>query len=244
MIDTIKTKSAFTLAEVLITLVVIGVVAALTIPTLIAKYQKEQTVAQLKQVFSQLSQAVRLSVTKYGDVSTWDFSSSAYDFFNRYLKNNFVKAQEITVNSDEISYQKSSGGLENDTSESGLLAIRNGAKALVLNSGAIIYSGSQVSPFSNIRKRCFVVDLNGLKKPNKFGRDAFFLCVDGESGNVVPHMSNDSEPAVVERTREQLKNGGTANGMSYHCNNTTGRGMWCAALIIRDGWQIKDDYPW
>ena len=45
-------KNGFTLAEVLITLVIIGVIAAMTIPTLVTKYQKEQTVNQLKQVFS------------------------------------------------------------------------------------------------------------------------------------------------------------------------------------------------
>jgi prepilin-type N-terminal cleavage/methylation domain-containing protein len=41
-------KKAFTLAEVLITLAIIGVVAALTIPTVVRNYQKTQTVTQLK----------------------------------------------------------------------------------------------------------------------------------------------------------------------------------------------------
>lgn len=45
-------KKAFTLAEVLITLGIIGVVAALTIPNLISHYQKEKTVTQLKKNFS------------------------------------------------------------------------------------------------------------------------------------------------------------------------------------------------
>lgn len=52
-------KSAFTLAEVLITLGIIGVVAAMTIPTLLAKYQEKQTVTKLKQTYSILSQAIR-----------------------------------------------------------------------------------------------------------------------------------------------------------------------------------------
>ena len=37
----IQFKKAFTLAEVLITLVIIGVIAALTIPAIVSKYQKE-----------------------------------------------------------------------------------------------------------------------------------------------------------------------------------------------------------
>lgn len=55
-----KNEKGFTLAEVLITLAIIGVVAALTIPTLMANYQKTQYVAQLKQVYSQLSQNIKL----------------------------------------------------------------------------------------------------------------------------------------------------------------------------------------
>ena len=44
-------KKAFTLAEVLITLGIIGIVAAMTLPTLIGKYQKKQTVTQLKKAY-------------------------------------------------------------------------------------------------------------------------------------------------------------------------------------------------
>lgn len=54
-------KKAFTLAEVLITLGIIGVVAAITIPGLITKYQKLATVVKLKKVYSQLNQ-VMLSI--------------------------------------------------------------------------------------------------------------------------------------------------------------------------------------
>ena len=49
-------KKAFTLAEVLITLGIIGIVAAMTLPTLIGKYQKKQTVTQLKKSYTEISQ--------------------------------------------------------------------------------------------------------------------------------------------------------------------------------------------
>ena len=48
-------KKGFTLAEILITLGVIGIVAAMTIPGLITKYQQKQTVIQLKKVFNRES---------------------------------------------------------------------------------------------------------------------------------------------------------------------------------------------
>ena len=35
-----------------------------------------------------------------------------------------------------------------------------------------------------------------------------------------------------------------ANGSDYRACNKSKGGAFCAALIVMDGWQIKDDYPW
>ncbi len=59
-----KKKIAFTLAEVLITLGIIGIVAAMTIPTLVAKYQEKVMVTKVKQAHSQLMNAIQLYVAK------------------------------------------------------------------------------------------------------------------------------------------------------------------------------------
>ena len=59
-------KLAFTLAEVLITIGVIGVVAAMTIPTLMANIRGQQYRSQFKKTMSTLSQAARMSQEKYG----------------------------------------------------------------------------------------------------------------------------------------------------------------------------------
>uniref|UniRef100_UPI0040289A2A prepilin-type N-terminal cleavage/methylation domain-containing protein n=1 Tax=Candidatus Scatousia sp. TaxID=3085663 RepID=UPI0040289A2A len=52
---------AFTLAEVLITLGIIGIVASMTLPTLVGKYKKVQTISQLKKTYTVLNQAFRHS---------------------------------------------------------------------------------------------------------------------------------------------------------------------------------------
>ena len=49
-----KSKKAFTLAEVLITLGIIGVVVAMTMPTLINNYQKKLAVTRLKHFSSMM----------------------------------------------------------------------------------------------------------------------------------------------------------------------------------------------
>ena len=60
-----KKGSAFTLAEILITLGIIGVVAAMTIPTLIANTRCAQYRSQFKKTLSTLNQAVRMSQAQY-----------------------------------------------------------------------------------------------------------------------------------------------------------------------------------
>ena len=59
-----KTSKAFTLAEVLTTLMVIGVVAAMTIPTLINSTEDQQHRVALKKAISVLGQAIQLNVAK------------------------------------------------------------------------------------------------------------------------------------------------------------------------------------
>jgi len=236
----LKFGKAFTLAEVLVTLVIIGVIAALTIPTAISKYQKEQTISQLKQVYSQLNQAIRLSVPEHGDPRTWDYSLTGIDFFNEYL-NNYIQIKRMSLDTNEISYQRPNG-----TTETQFNPLKDGANVIVLNSGAIFYitnpTGSVSQLSLSLKRKTLSIDINGLKGPNKIGRDLFFFSIDGERGMVVPREYDDNDTAIdMERSRNQLINGPSA--CDYQCNKS-GRGIWCAALIIKDGWQIKSDYPW
>ncbi len=94
---------AFTLAEVLITLGIIGIVAALTIPSLTANHRKKVLGSKLKKFYSIMSQAVIMSEAEQGaSVSEWDTFSSNYNvdemeqWFNKYLKDylNIIKQEK------------------------------------------------------------------------------------------------------------------------------------------------------
>ena len=65
MYKDLKEKFAFTLAEVLITLGIIGIVSAMTIPTLINNYQKKVTVTRLQQTYSMLNQALNCLIKHF-----------------------------------------------------------------------------------------------------------------------------------------------------------------------------------
>ena len=231
-------RCAFTLAEVLISLGIIGIVAAMTMPSIVADYQKKQTVTQLKKVYSELAQAAEMAKLEYGDPSSWDYSVNGSEFFNKYLSS-YTEISNTTigvVRLNGIKYYGASGA-----EEIYLTALYDDADIIALPSGTQIFASNTIPPTSDrsIKRKGFVIDLNGFKRPNKFGRDLFLLSVT-ENG-VRPMSNDDNEPSDVVRTRAELRDGPSAQG--YKCN-TQGRGMWCAALIIVDGWQISDDYPW
>ena len=70
---------AFTLAEVLITLGIIGVVAALTIANLIQNYREKTTVTQVVKAYSTLSQAFEQAIEDNGTVDTWCTKDDLYN---------------------------------------------------------------------------------------------------------------------------------------------------------------------
>ena len=74
-----KIKKAFTLAEVLITLAIIGVVAAVTIPTLVQKYKEQVTVTKVKKAYAVLTNAMQMAIIENGTLDTWGFDGTYED---------------------------------------------------------------------------------------------------------------------------------------------------------------------
>lgn len=74
-----KILNAFTLAEVLITLAIIGIVAALTIPAIVQRYQERVTVTKLKKAYSLLNQAYQMAVIDHGTYDQWGMINAEYD---------------------------------------------------------------------------------------------------------------------------------------------------------------------
>ncbi len=77
--------NGFTLAEVLITLAIIGVVAALTIPTLISNVSRKQHLVAFKKKYAEITEAVKLSVIDNMETSKWNYSLDDEEFFAKYL---------------------------------------------------------------------------------------------------------------------------------------------------------------
>ena len=101
-------KVAFTLAEVLITLGIIGIVAAITLPNIIYNYQKHVVETRLQKFYSTINQAVRLTEQDYGDRENWaqQGNQNEIEFINKYYVPylNVIKTKKIAWNKPYVLY--------------------------------------------------------------------------------------------------------------------------------------------
>ena len=240
-------KSAFTLAEVLITLGIIGVVAALTLPAVITKYQKKQTVTQLKKVYAILSQAIEHAKADYGDVSTWGLGEAhgilntnenqkklIIEFSQKYVIPYLVKAKDLGYTQTyNLGYNKITNL---DGTNPLWLSMYVPSYTVILEDGTLVgikadsvNGGTEENPVSILWAIFFWVDLNGLKGPNIVGRDVFLFKLKLEqNAKFMPYYY---EKNLYSSTLVNCQNG----GLESRC---------CTGLIMLDGWEIKDHYPW
>lgn len=231
----VKENSGFTLAEVLITLAIIGIVAALTVPTLIQKYQKQVAVTRLKKAYSIISQALQLSQIDNGSVNTWDNTLDGHQFFEKYLKPYLKSVEEISA-SRRVPYYLLNGNPYTGTTL--------GSDTKAGSTTFILADGLQVTMNSNYNSSgglWVAFDVNGFQRPNKVGRDAFLFFMSPEY-KLLPLGDKGPTgwliPDDVENKRDYI-----LSDVSYACNANQS-GYWCSALIMLDGWEIKADYPW
>ena len=170
-------KAAFTLAEVLITLGIIGVVAALTLPTLIQNHQKQVYVTQLKKAYSNISNALSQVVNDEGVVD-WDQAcivTTVYDYDEKtninaclhkvakQMKALNIKDYGVTCSNDWCKYGHD---VDNDIGTSTTLAS--------VGTGMFTTPDGMLYMFPCWALTNVVVDVNGINKsPNQPGRDIF-----------------------------------------------------------------------
>ena len=171
-------RVAFTLAEVLITLGIIGVVAAITIPNLVGRWRERVTVNKVTHAYSLLSQAYLKMLQKNGDPR--NISCNNTDCFLNLL------AEELKVISPiDLAMIPEIFNLSGDIYLSA--GYYNYIYRMILENGYIIYSRSNFSDkcdftYSNwdgvdeaYKTICMtiMVDINGESAPNTLGRDIF-----------------------------------------------------------------------
>ena len=157
-------KKAFTLAEVLVTLTIIGVVAAMTVPTLMRNYEKIQFQSGFKKAYSEVNQAIKLMVNDEGE--NLDYKYFLYEF-----KGYFKKLEDYgdMAIGDVKNTFKSYKSFKNDQA---ITAGFYDDYLFTLSDGVDVFiNADNYKPPVQL-----MVDTNGNKKgPNRLGYDFFVL---------------------------------------------------------------------
>lgn len=206
-------KKAFTLAEVLITLGIIGVVAALTLPSVVQNYQKRSLEVATQKFYSVMSQAIKQYMADEGvddlrgtslsgddDDSDEVVTAKSDEFFKKYLKAQICEdgcfADNYKTQAGETSYAI---GKSTDDYYIG---------RYLLPDGMVVDSSSR-GIGRNYAPGELLVDVNGRKGPNKIGYDLWSMSVfyDG--------IIDESE-----LTPECRKNNNNCNGVNSNFGST------------------------
>lgn len=193
-------RTAFTLAEVLITLGIIGIVAALTIPSLIAKYQDKVLIQQTKKAFSVFQNGLALASQDNGTPGDNSLTFPKDQTSNTVIKNfsKYFNGAQICINR----YQNGCSQYYYETLY-GTPRYNNTGEAVsdVISSPILILSDGVIFAISSNRTGCentrytgnnpdgtkyeyysdicanITMDVNGVKGPNQYGRDVYLFWV-------------------------------------------------------------------
>jgi len=232
-------KKAFTLAEVLITLAIIGVVAAITIPSIVANHRKRTLETQFAKTYRTLSQAVNLAIAEHGDIDTWDWKETwTNEECDEFVKKYFVPYLNVVKFCTSDNSVKGCAVDGHYNCLGGAKCTANYAKdpypKVLLADGSMIYFILRGA--NRARALGFDVDINGHKKPNKVGRDFFTFDIFKETGELLPTGTVDNTVPFNEETQSYTL-------MSEEKRNTDcspeGIGWYCAAKVVQDGFKIN-----
>lgn len=227
-----RKRAAFTLAEVLITLGIIGVVAAMTMPVLNQKLSDQKNMSMLKKTYSILAQATNLAISQHENPEYWGMVDNndvvvteIYNYYKPYF--NMMRECQNSEGCWAYPTKNMDGSVYWSAHNSSWCQF---AFTLVTGVNVLmdIYPASMISSSGNgesfgmgdIDYDCLVfwVDINAERMPNTIGRDIFAF--------VVTHRG--LQPAGLGLEADEA--GDCENGK---------KGWMCTARIIRDGWTIK-----
>ena len=217
---------AFTLAEVLITLGIIGVVSAMTVPTLMQNYQRQSYVTQLHKVYNETSQMLiqvmtdrnALNLNETGAFNNIENSAAT---FKKYFK--VVHDCGATLTPCFASEYKSIDGTSTAAAGECWYAVS-------LANGASICFTSMIND-GNYPYIVTYVDVNGAKGPNISGRDYFLLQF--YNNGTIEDAGIESECVVDRICTQPIEQ----QRLRYGCTNSAWPAS-CLGRILNDNWQM------
>lgn len=223
------TSNAFTLAEVLVTLTIIGIIATLTIPALITDLQRSDFVVGLRRAYYEFAHAS--NEIRYDNGGTLESlftdSNTMMNSFCTYVS--CVKQCNLGQNPGDCWHNTTAGWKD--------LSGANGWFDAGTTTASAVTGNGQLASFEFVSSDCtdnrhsiyglpalcgfLHVDVNGFKGPNQAGRDIFTFNVTKQG--TFPHGTIDSDHSI-------------STNMDF-CDptKTIFSGVSCAARVLREG---------
>ena len=225
----LERADAFTLAEVLITIGVIGVVAAVTMPTLIQNYKKHVVETRLAKFYTTINQAVAMSTAQNGEPANWvkDCGNSGaptcttdetIDWFKTYI-GKYMSVSKIEPAEDDTGFY------------------------VYFNDGSIMFMKKYIYDiYYYISEKAVINTIWGIN---------------GFTFRFMPQIPSWANESFLQSNLYTIKNtiepyvfgwdGSISKlytGDTYHsCEETSRYRSYCSKLIQLNGWKIPKDYP-
>lgn len=172
-------KNGFTLAEVLVAIGIVGVLAAVTIPSLVLSIGKNQTAPALMKVINTLESANAYGMREKGVETLEQLAvavgvNTSTNYLSEILPN--------YTNMAKVGYSATSGPLFDKLKSRGTYGTKDGV--VIMNLGRKTNGTASIKTSGNYFE--LLVDVNGSKLPNREGNDIFRLYVDTK-GLVIPY---------------------------------------------------------
>lgn len=193
-------RSAFTLAEVLVTLGIIGVVSALTLPTLMQDHQRKVYVTQLHKVYNDFSQAGDAYIESRNASNLREAGVDSQNGINDLVQSQLKIVKNCSSRFTDCfatEYKNMNGVRVTNYAGTGSCYALPSSASICLeytNGLGVIPSSTEgvaskvVQEYSGGIVAKVLVDVNGKSGPNIVGRDLFFLAMyrDGSMGVANP----------------------------------------------------------
>lgn len=225
-------QNGFTLAEVLITLGVIGIVAALTIPNVTSNYRKKVVETRMAKFYTVINQAIRRSEADNGPVKYWDvlkaeeiedengdgsgyYRTNTIDWYNKYLKPYLIvqKVEETATYEGKVK-----------------VFFQDGSMLLFSSTSWLYYpeAKSYLEIGGDDTRKDRNREISGIKY------FTFMFYPELGNGGVYPYNQN-----------QNVDDDDVRNNSALGCKAKvpTNERAYCTLMIARNGWKIPDDYP-
>ena len=231
-----KFFSGFTLAEVMIAMAIIGVIAAVTVPAVMANYQRQTLTTQIQKNYAELEQTLTLlqaenyaKTNMYSSILNKKDGKDIADTSGKFLKE-YYQVQKDCETTAQPCFASAYGNISsnasaNFTCNDGYSITTKSGTAICIIPASIDTDEETETETKNPAK--VFIDVNGVEDPNIAGRDLFTFNIYGD------YSIDEVDPALSDEEKQTAK-----TQLMAKCT-TSNNGEGCFTRLLENDWKMN-----